>query len=521
MPIPLEADAPLGASLRAAIEALPPPSKSTLDGETLLRLRTCSAFGSALARVQSTQHTEADLDRIVYAAYAYMVDQLILTTSIVNDAQWYWLHIEQEPLSAGLYWLQTIPHRVAGALYSVTQRGLRVHGASVLHPLQTMHLHARTRIRRLQQAHVDVASLLGALGLAWRAEKGTAYLCTSACTALGAPAPRGNGCAAVARLLDAMAQHEMRLARLVSSSECGVPSTLTRIWPMLLLYPLVSAGITRYVTHHWDSLWAQVGALGETVRGLVVGWVWEPAMQILDTLRAGQAERRMIISRDSLQADQRSLERMVAGLAQDKLRLDTPGIQAVVRRVQDGDLTEVMELYEKSIRAPFRALMQGNLVRTLLIQVQKAKVDLEIALSGIDWLLRSQELLIGFLGLAPAIGLVYMLGRQVFATVHTLLWGGETYRAKRTLRLARIQAWEALRRLDKIVSERASAVAAQPALQYGYLLLDVATLRSASTEAIFGTCGAERALATQLQLQMNSDLIELEVMRTPGGSARV
>lgn len=42
-------------------------------------------------------------------------------------------------------------------------------------------------------------------------------------------------------------------------------------------------------------------------------------------------------------------------------------------------------------------------MRTLLIQVQKTKVDVEVALSGIDALLKSQELVFGFVGLTPGV----------------------------------------------------------------------------------------------------------------------
>jgi nuclear-control-of-ATPase protein 2 len=40
--------------------------------------------------------------------------------------------------------------------------------------------------------------------------------------------------------------------------------------------------------------------------------------------------------------------------------------------------------------------VRGDLVRALLIQIQKTKVDVEIAIGGIDALLKSQELVFGF-----------------------------------------------------------------------------------------------------------------------------
>ena len=40
--------------------------------------------------------------------------------------------------------------------------------------------------------------------------------------------------------------------------------------------------------------------------------------------------------------------------------------------------------------------IRGDLIRALLIQVQKTKVDVELAVSGIDALLKSQELVFGY-----------------------------------------------------------------------------------------------------------------------------
>ena len=45
----------------------------------------------------------------------------------------------------------------------------------------------------------------------------------------------------------------------------------------------------------------------------------------------------------------------------------------------------------------------GNLASALLIQVQKTKVDVEVAMNGIDKILKSQELLFGFIGLTPGV----------------------------------------------------------------------------------------------------------------------
>jgi nuclear-control-of-ATPase protein 2 len=68
---------------------------------------------------------------------------------------------------------------------------------------------------------------------------------------------------------------------------------------------------------------------------------------------------------------------------------------AIANAVKEGDLTPVLRAYERDLRSPFVGTVRGDLVRALLIQIQKTKVDVEIAISGINSLLKSQELVFG------------------------------------------------------------------------------------------------------------------------------
>jgi len=76
-------------------------------------------------------------------------------------------------------------------------------------------------------------------------------------------------------------------------------------------------------------------------------------------------------------------------------------------------LTSVLRVYERDLRHPFVGTMRGDLVRALLIQIQKTKVDVEIAIGGIDALLKSQELVFGFVGLTPGILVSYATLRWI------------------------------------------------------------------------------------------------------------
>jgi len=117
---------------------------------------------------------------------------------------------------------------------------------------------------------------------------------------------------------------------------------------------------------------------------------------------------------------------MTLSLARDELRYDSQQLNALAQKIRVGDLTPIMEIYEEDIRRPLRSAMMGSLLRGLFIQIQKAKVcctatfspsfsdctpqvDIDQALSGIDRLLKSQELTFAFVGVAPAFTVVYLV----------------------------------------------------------------------------------------------------------------
>lgn len=82
-----------------------------------------------------------------------------------------------------------------------------------------------------------------------------------------------------------------------------------------------------------------------------------------------------IISKDSLQSDLDSLERMVIDYVVDYDKVDKAEITKQIHEaIQEGNLTMLMSNYEQDIRNPFKSLAKGSLVRGLLIQLQKLRL---------------------------------------------------------------------------------------------------------------------------------------------------
>lgn len=66
---------------------------------------------------------------------------------------------------------------------------------------------------------------------------------------------------------------------------------------------------------------------------------------------------------------------MVISLSTEKLSYTPEQIAELTKQIREGDLTEVMKVYENDIKSPLRSAVTGTLVRTLLIQIQKTKVS--------------------------------------------------------------------------------------------------------------------------------------------------
>lgn len=66
---------------------------------------------------------------------------------------------------------------------------------------------------------------------------------------------------------------------------------------------------------------------------------------------------------------------MVMDLGRDYYHLSGPQLQALGDRVKNGDMEEVLRVYEREMQSPLKNALMGSLVRTLLIQVQKTKVS--------------------------------------------------------------------------------------------------------------------------------------------------
>ncbi|KAL8285521.1 hypothetical protein RB597_002541 [Gaeumannomyces tritici] len=261
----------------------------------------------------------------------------------------------------------------------------------------------------------------------------------------------------------------------------GRPSRAVRYWLPATMLLLSSSTILRILVRRQHDILQWAADLGTTTTDFWFNWVVEPVRKIIGTIRHDNSSEIAIMSRDSLRADRESLERMVVEFALERPELAvgegssalTDGQVAEIRaKVREGDVTTVLRAYEKELKKPLIGAVRGDLVRSLLIQVQKTKVDLETAISGIDALLKSQELVFGFVGLTPGV----LVSVAVFQYLRTLMGGRRGLRRSERA----VKAMRVLRKMDRILAEAALNPSNDNLLsykEYGLMVCEVHMLR--------------------------------------------
>lgn len=273
----------------------------------------------------------------------------------------------------------------------------------------------------------------------------------------------------------------MKIMRDVSR-ENSRPPLLVRYWLPGVIGIISSTTILQILVNRKAEIIEWVTDFGVTVRDFWFNWVVEPTRKIVQTIRHDDKSEIAIMSRDSLRADRESLERMVVDFATDKPQfvgnsstLTEAQVMEIQSKVAEGDVTPVLRAFEKDLRSPFMGAVRGDLVRSLLIQVQKTKVDLEVAMTGIDSLLKSQELVFGFVGLTP--GVLVSIGIYRYLSS---IFGG---RSGRNQSRKSARAVRNLRNIDRILAE--AHPTESNVLSYkdhGLLLCEVHILRGLATK---------------------------------------
>ncbi|KAG8371056.1 hypothetical protein BUALT_Bualt13G0047200 [Buddleja alternifolia] len=168
--------------------------------------------------------------------------------------------------------------------------------------------------------------------------------------------------------------------------------------------------------------------------------VEQPVLSIRDELfETFRKRQKGVMERQEVQLTSDSLHRMLLAFSEQTVGKKFP------EQASDQEMLEiVMTRYEKELMHPIQGLVGGELVRALLIQVQKLKLDIEEAMLELDQILRANEINFAILAALPAFFISLILAMLVRA------WFKQDTRAEGRGRVARIQ-----RRLLLVEIERA------------------------------------------------------------------
>ncbi|KAL0874530.1 hypothetical protein Bca101_024235 [Brassica carinata] len=146
--------------------------------------------------------------------------------------------------------------------------------------------------------------------------------------------------------------------------------------------------------------------------------------ELFDTFRK---RHKGVMETEEVQLTQDSLHRMLRNFCEQATREKVPD------NASDQDMLEVvMNRYEKELVHPVHNLLNGELARSLLIQVQKLKLDIETAMLELDQILRANEINFAILAALPA----FFLSLGMLTLLRT--WLKQDSRAQGRGRIARI-----------------------------------------------------------------------------------
>ena len=282
--------------------------------------------------------------------------------------------------------------------------------------------------------------------------------------------------------------------------EHGRPSRVIRYWLPVVIGALSAGTVLRILVNRKADIVQWVEDFGATIVDFWQNWVVAPTRKVIGTIRHDEASEVSIMSKRSLEGDRNSLERMVVEFAIENpsnatdsgMKLTDTEIADIRAKVREGDLTPVLKAYEKDLASPFMGTVRGNLIRALLIQIQKTKVDVEVAMGGIDNLLKSQELLFGMIGLTPGILITYFTLRSLRSSL-TERRGSKTIRKQGKL-------LRQFRNIDRIlVDSNPTDFGELLYRDQGLLLCEVHVLRQA----------AEKAMPTEIYREFSEEAEEL------------
>lgn len=129
----------------------------------------------------------------------------------------------------------------------------------------------------------------------------------------------------------------------------GPPSFLTRYWIFGVVGYFAGNTAINIISEKQDDIIEWLQELGITVKDFAMNWVWEPILQVWDTIRL-KDERLSVMGKEGLRSDIESLERMVVEFAKDHYHATENEVRTIMKNVREGDMSLILKAYENEIK---------------------------------------------------------------------------------------------------------------------------------------------------------------------------
>ncbi|CCF59408.1 hypothetical protein KAFR_0G03750 [Kazachstania africana CBS 2517] len=191
------------------------------------------------------------------------------------------------------------------------------------------------------------------------------------------------------------------------------PGIIERYWPLGLIIFIKGPSILLTIWNSKDKIIAFVQEnILEFTKSLITNWIWIPVKRIWATVKHDTNSEISMMSSGTLETEMDSLYRMLSSFYVENVK-GTINEGKIYDDIKHGNLNDFMKIYESQMQKPIKNIVNGELIKSILIQIQKTKVDGSLALDGVDQILKSQELLFELIALSPSILLVYLLSISI------------------------------------------------------------------------------------------------------------
>ncbi|CAH7686197.1 ATP synthase regulation protein NCA2-domain-containing protein [Phakopsora pachyrhizi] len=134
-----------------------------------------------------------------------------------------------------------------------------------------------------------------------------------------------------------------------SISQLLRPNCLSCNWPWIVALPVSVFTTAKVALSYWQSAIDFMSKFRATINRFFKGWVIRPIEDIIKTLRSGKYSSLAIMSKDGLNSELHSLERMAIDFGREKFKWNKDKLSQVTQKVREGNLTIVLKVWEQEI----------------------------------------------------------------------------------------------------------------------------------------------------------------------------